>query len=400
MNRQKLIYTISILALGLLSLDSDASFIETTLGTAVVNDATAAYFNPAALVLLKNSQIIPLGTIATFNTKFSGQSTTVLTGFTQSGTSSSSATYYSPSLYSGMPIKDKVVLGFAFVSNYAYRNPEDNSILRYIQSSDTIQDYDAVPSVGIRINPFFSLGAGINFSYTNFNLHSITGFPGSNIADSQSNNQSDGSGVGGNVGFLLRPNEDTLVGFNYRTVTTYKQRGKSISTGATQIVSNNYQFNMHTPARSILSISQRLTPKFGMIATTQYTQWGIVKNIHISGIATPIGILVSTVPQYLHNTWLFTLGANYRLDPRWIVRAAATYNQSPGNRYYQITIGDSYVLGASVGCKINKTITLDGSYAHAFIQDENININGNRFITLGKNQSVRNVISLKMTLNL
>jgi len=34
-----------------------ASFIESTVGTAVVNDATAAYHNPAALLLLKNSQL-------------------------------------------------------------------------------------------------------------------------------------------------------------------------------------------------------------------------------------------------------------------------------------------------------------------------------------------------------
>src|SRR5215475_11352651 len=97
---RKLTLGILFLTLGLLfSLISYASFIETTVGTAVVNDATASYFNPAALVRLKNTQIIPLGTASRFLTKFTGQSIALPTRFTDSGTSNATSYYYSPSLY-------------------------------------------------------------------------------------------------------------------------------------------------------------------------------------------------------------------------------------------------------------------------------------------------------------
>src|SRR5688572_17125326 len=111
--------------LGLLffPLNSLASFIETTMGTAVLNDATAAYFNPAALVLLKNPQIIPLATVSKFETEFKGQTQTAGAGFLQSGSSNAASYYYSPSLYLGVPVNERVVLGFAAVTNLANRNP-------------------------------------------------------------------------------------------------------------------------------------------------------------------------------------------------------------------------------------------------------------------------------------
>lgn len=387
----------------LCSLTAHASFIESTIGTAVVNDATAANYNPAALVLLKNSQIIPLVTIANFYTHFSGSSTRVSSGLKETGSASSNTDYYSPSLYIGIPTTEKITLGLAILSNSATRNAEDNSVLRYVQSSNTIQDYDFIPAIGVKINDYISLGTGVDFSYANFNLKPITGFPGSNIADSESNNQSNGTSIGVDVGILLKPGPTTIIGFNYRSLTTYHLSGQSNFEGPPQVVANNYHFNLSTPARSTLSINQFVTKKLGFIATVQRTQWSILSNVHVYNIATLSGttpvILNASVPYYLHNTWLVTLGSHYRITPTWVVRVAGTYNQSPGNPYYQIANGDSIILGASMGYDINKMMTIDCSYAHAFFKNENINITGGKYLINGVNKASRNAVSLKLTFN-
>lgn len=388
----------------LLPLTTHASFIESTIGTAVVNDATASYFNPAALVLMKNPQIIPQVTFAKFRTQFSGQSTPVFAGITETGSSGANTNFYSPSFYLGIPTTERIILGLAIVSNSANRNADDNSILRYVQASNNIQDLDVVPALALKINEFFSIGAGVNFSYANFDLQPITGFPGSNIEDSQSRNQSDGTGVGGNAGFLLKPCSGTLIGFNYRSLTTYRLSGKSVFNGSQQVVSNNYHFKLKTPARSVLSINHFVTAKLGFIATIQRIQWSAITNIHVYGIANVLGttpvIVNGSVPQYLRDAWLVTLGSHYKLTPKWILRVAGTYNQSPGNPHYQVVTGDSIILGASTGYEINKTITIDGSYAHAFIKDENINVTGGRFAIQGVNTGARDSVSLKLTFNI
>lgn len=381
-----------------------ASFIETTIGTAVVNDATATYHNPAALTLLPNPQIIPLVSVASFHTHFTGTTIQTSTGFTQSGSTSTHTNYYLPAGYFGMPVGKKVTIGLALVSNFFNRDIDETSILRYVQANNNVKNVDIVPAVGFKVNDFFSLGVGANFSYANFILKPTSGFPNLAIPDNQSRNECNGTGLGGDAGFLLKPTRSTLIGFNYRSAITYRLSGNSTFFGNPPVVSNNYRFNFWTPARSVLTINQFVTPTLGFIATVQRIQWSIFKNVHINGIATQVGpnavIVNAAVPYYLHNAWLLTLGSHYRVTPKWIIRAAASYVQSPGNTSYQIANGDSVILGASVGYEINKNFTIDGSYAHAFMQNANIYIVNNRNSVDGVNSGSRDAVSVKLTINL
>lgn len=381
-----------------------ASFIESTIGAAVVNDATASYYNPAALTLLKNPQIITLGSVAYFDNRFTGQSIQATSGFTQSGTSNNQTHYFLPSLYLGIPITDNIIVGLATLSNFFNNNIDEDSILRYSQSNNSIRSFDLVPAIGIKFNEFISLGANINFSYANFILRPIFGIPSLNIPDSQSRNTCDGRGLGGDVGILLKPNKSTLIGLNYHSAITYNLNGKSILESNPEVISDHYSFKFWTPSSSVLSINYFLTPSLGFISTIRRLQWSIFKNINIRGIATRIGnqsvILNASVPYQLHDTWLLTLGTHYRISPNWIIRIAGSYNQSPANGNFQISNGDSLILGTSVSYTINKNIIIDGSYAHAFIQNKNIHIANKRNIIDGVNKAYRDAVSLKFTFNL
>ncbi len=389
----------------LFSLQSYASFIESTVGTAVVNDATATYHNPAALTLLKNPQIITLGSIAYFNSRFTGQIIQPATGYTQAGSSSAQTHYYLPSFYLGLPTSKNVTVGFAVISNLFNRDIESNSILRYVQSSNQIQDIDLVPAIGIKLNNLFSVGAGVTISRADFILQPISGPQGLTVPDSQSHNESSGTSWGGDAGILLTPSRSTLIGFDYHSSIIYQLNGKSILETNPSLISNNYRFKFWTPARSVFSVSQFVTPALGFIGTIQRIQWDVFKTVNIYGIATAIGgqpVIVpsATVNFHLHNSWILTLGSHYRVTPKWVVRAAATYNQSPSNGDYQISNGDSIILGASTGYDLNKYITIDGSYAHAFIQNQTIHITTGRNIIDGVNKGFRDAVSLKLTFNI
>lgn len=378
-----------------------ASFIESTLGAAVVNDATAAYYNPSALTLVKNNQFIALGSAASAKTRFIGETIQTQTGIMQAGTSPAQTHIYLPSLYLGIPTKNKFTFGVAIVSNFFNRNIEENGLLRYVQSNNSTRDVDLVPAIALKVNDFLALGAGLSLSQAHLDSDPIhSGVPSVNIPDAQSHNKAEGKGLGADVGVLITPNKSTLMGFNYRSAVTYRLHGTSILDGNPQVVSNNYSYTFWTPARAMFSINHSINPSIGLIATIQRIQWDIFNEININGIAARIGsqpiIVNAQVPHHLRNTWLLTLGGNYRFSSNWVLRVAGNYSQSPGNPNYQISNGDAITLGASVGYKLNKNISIDASYAHTFIQSQTIDIHSRLNVISGENKASNDAVSLKL----
>ncbi|MCA0403713.1 MAG: outer membrane protein transport protein [Proteobacteria bacterium] len=381
-----------------------ASFIESTMGTAVVNDATASYHNPAALILVEKSQLVILGSKASSHSQFIGQSIEI-SGFSQSGISKEHTNYTLPSGYAAFPITKKLRLGLAILGDNFYSDIDEPSILRYDQSANQIKNIDYIASLGFKLNDYLSLGGGLTYSAARFISHRIIGFPNLDVPDSQSHNRTKGDNYGWNVGFLIKPMKAMLIGFNYRSRVSYQFRGQSEFDGPPAIVSNSFNFNFWTPARSVMTLGYFLRPTLSLINTIQRVQWSTFKNVSMHGLATRIGrnsIVVPTViiPYHFRDTWVVTLGGIKKITSKWVLRIAGTYSQSPGNGFYRLTSGDDYVLGASTGYQIYKNIILDVGYAHAFTKNQSIDILTQSKRVLGINKGHRDSISLKLTFNI
>lgn len=386
-----------------LCLPLQASFIEQTLGTAVVKDATAVFFNPAALTLLPNQQLIILGTFARSQFQFAGSAQKLPYGSTESGSTSTISNFVLPSMYLSIPMSEKFTGGFAIVANDFNRDLDNHSVLRYVQARNQTDDVDLVPALGIKINDYLSIGGNLNLSHAHLIQEPISGITRLSIPESRSLNNSKGSSVGGDFGILIKPGKKTALGFNYRSAVTYHLHGTSTITRPQIVSSDNYHFKYWTPARSVVSISHFLNEKLGFIGTIQYLQWDIFKDTSVYNFATQSNGQVFITPQArinynFHNSWLLTLGTIYNISPKWIVRVAGTYNQSPSNGRYQISTGDSLIVGSSMGYQWTKNLTVDCSYGHAFYKSEDINILTAQNIITGVNQGSHDAVSLKLTL--
>jgi len=378
-----------------------ASFIEQTLGTAVVMDATAAYFNPGALTAVPKTQLIAQGTLARSQFQFTGSAQQLPFGITESGIATTTTDFSLPSLYMSIPINDKFAGGFAVIANDFNSDLEGHSVLRYAQARNHINNIDLVPAVGIKINEFLSIGGNLNLSNAHFIQEPVLGVTRFNVPEGRSLNNSKGTSLGGDFGILIKLAKKTAMGFNYRSAITYHLHGTSTIRGPQVVSSDNYHFKYWTPARSVLSLSHFLNEKVGFIGTIQYLQWSIFKEADVYNFATQSGSTAFINPQAqikynFHDSWLLTLGTIYNISSKWVVRVAGTYNQSPANGRFQISTGDSLVVGSSMGYQLMKNFTVNCSYGHAFFKDQNINIMTARNIITGVNQGVNDAVSLRL----
>jgi len=378
---------------------TQASFIEQTLGTAVVKDATAVYFNPAALTVVSSKQLILQGTLAKAPFQFTGTAAQIPAGIIESGTATTQSSFSLPSLYASFPINDTFTAGFAIVANDFNRGLEDHSVLRYVQARNKTKDMDLVPAIGMNINSFLSIGGNLNFSHAQLIQEPVSSIPRLNIPESRSVNNSQANSIGGDFGVLLKPGKKTAIGFNYRSAITYHFQGTSTLSG---ITSNDYHFKYWTPARSVVSISHFPTKKFGFISTIQYLQWDIFKKASVYNFVAQAGNETVIIPEAhieydFHNSWLFTLGTIHHVTPQWTIRFASTFNQSPSSGKRQISAGDSLVIGSSMGYQLMKNLAIDCSYGHAFFHKKRIHIQTEKNIIMGVNRGEHNAVSLKIT---
>jgi long-subunit fatty acid transport protein len=84
------------------------------------------------------------------------------------------------------------------------------------------------------------------------------------------------------------------------------------------------------------------------------------------------------------------------ISSKWVVRVAGTYNQSPSNGRFQISAGDSLVVGSSMGYQLMKNFSVNCSYGHAFFKKENINIETAQNIITGVNKGANDAVSLRL----
>jgi len=353
---------------------------------AVAENASTIYYNPAGMTKLEGINISGGFNVIKASFKFDNDGSAGPGGLplgTNNGGDGGS-TGVAPNLYASWQINPRWFAGlgiggpFGLMTEYG-----DDWIGRYHSRKFEIQSININPSIAYKVSDRLSIGAGLNWTYLDAEYRravpmAVTTPMGPMIfpdAAAQANLR--GDGWGWNVGLLYDITPDTRIGLSYRSTTKIDADGHTKLTDTPAALGLPGRVDASTsvklPDTAILSLSHNLNEKWQLLADVSWTGWSSLKTLDIDN--GPLG--EDSLKLKFRDTWRVALGANYRMNPKWTLKAGVAWDQTPiRNENYRLTsLPDNDRIWASIGARYNFSEhgAIDIGYAHLFVKNTDIN---------------------------
>lgn len=370
-------------------------------------DASTAWYNPAGLVLLPQ-QFVLAGTGIFPSAKLTGTSSFKTEGipvpYVQSFSSLEGAKDgFVPSFYYAKPLSDSIAFGLNLVAPFGLASEwSTTGPLRYAATKSKVVTTTLSPSLAAQVAENFSLGLGLDLQYANVIFNSVLGAPTISLLnplfpptllDSTSTNKGHAFDIGFHIGGLLSFNQKhTRIGLNYQSQIKHKFHGTSQLLGRladpegedptavlwTGALSSNAAA---LPQVVTLSGYHDLNERLALMASVVFTGWSSFSEIDLYQVAAfaptigPAFVNTTDLLKY-RDTWRASIGANYKLNSQWILRAGTGFDETPTVAAYRdvrIPDEDRWALALGAHYQAKPNLGFDLGYTHLFVKSPTIN---------------------------
>jgi long-chain fatty acid transport protein len=370
-------------------------------GSSGLDDASTIYFNPAGMTRLPGGQTSAGIHIVHSNVDFSGECTynplnplnqlASISGSCGSGTQDLSETAGVPNLYISSQYNDRLWLGLGVNAPFGLRTEYDNDwVGRYHAIKSELLTVNINPSLAFKVDDHVSVGAGISVLYADGELTqnvdlALLGnlglldpnplpvsppYPLDGSFDTKAKLEGDDIGFGFNGGILIEPSDNTRLGLHYRSSVKLEIEGTSTVGSAP---SSKAKLDVSLPDTLSLSAYHAYNDQWAVMADVTWTQWSRLDALTVeSG-----GSVSSVTPMQYDDSMRYAIGAIYKYNPTWTLRAGVALDRtpidSPELRTPRIPGEDRTWLAFGANYKYSKDISFDFGYAHLFVDDPKIN---------------------------
>ncbi|MCD6048448.1 MAG: long-chain fatty acid transporter [Gammaproteobacteria bacterium] len=368
-------------------------------GTAVSDDPSVQFYNPAATAFFDKTNIGISAIYIDPKVSYTVNSATNLDGAPISGpTPGPGQTAIAPGLFLIQPINNRVTLGlgvtvpFGLSTSYGAGSPA-----RYFATESKIETVNINPSVAYKFTDKFSAGLGLDFQYMHATLNqavdaeNLTLLP---VNDIYLQNNAFDWGHGWNGGLYYQPFNTTKLGLSYRSQVVHHLNGTSspdMPGGIDPIYqdllayygiqNSNVYGTIVLPPYTTLSAQQDLTPRWSIMADAEYIQWNKIQDVTLnfspkSGGPQGWTLPSTTIPLHYSNTWRLSLGQSYKITDKLTGRMGVASDASPVSPEYataRIPDSDRYWLTLGAGYAFTPNASLNIGYAHIFFDDSSTN---------------------------
>ena len=312
--------------------------------TAVADNASATWYNPAATVFLEGgNNHYSLGAAFTF-AHFRHTNSAGVTDKT------ADEVPVIPSAYAVRKLNDKMALSLGVNAPFGFANKwHDSATTANIATKSEVQDINFNLNFAYAFSEKLSAALGYDYGYMSATLDSTT---------AQLDATKSKYGHGFNVGLMYKPTEEWSFGATYRSRIKATLYGGKFKAGP---YSWDLEADLTVPDMATLGAAWKINSKWLLSLQGDYTNWTTYDNlVFIRKGASSIEQRKGFGPAYA-----VRLGTRYAMNSKWTFRGGLLYDTNPVKAsLLETRVPDSDRIGISIGATYNVSdnMTIDLSY--------------------------------------
>jgi long-chain fatty acid transport protein len=285
---------------------------------------------------------------------------------------------YVPNAFFTMAINPKLSFGLALNVPFGLKTEYDTPWRGQLTAvKSEIKSVNINPSIAFKVSDAVSIGAGVSIQKLEAELTSVAPL----AALGTQTLKADDIGYGYNLGVFFQASPSTRIGAHYRSTIKYELEGTQTFSGTgVPNANSNVTADLKVPDSFSLSLFQALGSSWELLADATWTGWSSLQQLTATRTTASslggVGSTAASLPFQWDDTWRYSVGANFKLNPVTKFRFGLAFDQTPTNdatRTPRLPDQDRTWAAFGVQYKPSKTGILDFGYAHEFIKDATVN---------------------------
>jgi long-chain fatty acid transport protein len=348
--------------------------------TAIVNDASAVYWNGAGMSFLEGTNFILGAALIAPSNSFRGISPAI------DKTEMVSQTFYPPHLFATHKISDQFSVGLGVSVPFGLGTLwETNWIGRYLAVETELQTLAFPLVVSWKILDNLSLSAGGSYHHASVIISRaspLSPLEGEAFIKLEGD---ESSAFGYNFGVLWKPTDVVSVGASFRSQVNFSFSGTAESEGPEQLEADlpkgDISAELTTPLNIQGGVAVRVIKQLQLSADFQWVGWSSYDTLAVDFKDREYDDLSS--PRLYNDSYIIRFGAQYEFNNELSLLGGIYFDQMPVDpENLSPSLPDSDRLGFSIGvdAKITENLGVSGSYL--FIRSSELTVsNSNEIYT-------------------
>lgn len=307
----------------------------------VGDDLSAVHYNPAGMTLLEGTRFQAGGVWIGLNADYSSD----VSGESENGRLKGQMI---PAGYVTHQVNDQVWLGFAMTVPFGMGTEYSKDWEGANRGTNAkIYTFDMNPSIAWKVSDFLSIGGGISVQYAKAELgmglhHDLLGKIGHGKVEA------DSWDWGFNLGVMISPTDKLRFGLAYRSSIEHEAEGDTKLSNITNKMNLNQLLGgqnlamtttIETPDTVMLTGTWEATDQLRLSGLIRWANWSKFKELNIENdlpfvVESQLESMASqfkklSIENDWQDTWLFSVGADYKINSAFTVRGGIAYETSP-----------------------------------------------------------------------